>query len=51
MPVADLHIPRGVRSVPGLGFRLIRNVAHFVLQWCMNSTASFQSWCLKRRME
>jgi hypothetical protein len=27
-------------------FRLIRNEPHLVLQWCMNSTGSFQPWCL-----
>ena len=26
--------------------RLIRKVAHFVLQWCMKSTGSFQPWCV-----
>src|SRR5215813_7941841 len=45
---------------PGLGaplpvstsaFRLIRKIAHFVLQWCMNSTGSFQSRCLKSTIE
>ncbi len=31
-------------------FRLIRKTPHLVLQWCMNSTGSFQPWCLKRTM-
>src|ERR1700733_2146770 len=29
-------------------FRLSKKTAHLVLQWCMNSTASFQPWCLNR---
>ena len=32
--------------VSTIDFRLIRKVAHLVLQWCMNSTGSFQPWCL-----
>src|ERR1700686_2047405 len=31
-------------------FRLNRKTPHLVLQWCMNSTGSFQPWCLKRTM-
>src|SRR5258708_10323877 len=31
-------------------FRLKRKTPHLVLQWCMNSTGSFQPWCLKRTM-
>src|SRR5258706_7273702 len=31
-------------------FKLSRTTAHLVLQWCMNSTGSFQPWCLKRMM-
>src|SRR3984957_11363123 len=30
--------------------RLSRKTAHLVLQWCMNSTGSFQPSCLKRTM-
>src|SRR5215471_354850 len=30
--------------------RLSRKTAHLVLQWCMNSTGSFQPACLKRTM-
>ena len=30
-------------------FRLIRKTAHFVLQWCMNSTGSFQPSCRTAR--
>src|SRR5262249_16831550 len=29
-------------------FRLIRKTPHLVLQWCMNSTGSFQPSCLNR---
>ena len=32
-------------------FKLIRKTAHLVLQWCMNSTGSFQPWCLNSTME
>src|SRR3982074_715349 len=34
--------------VSSSNFRLSRKTAHLVLQWCMNSTGSFQPWCLKR---
>src|SRR6185437_3010983 len=31
-------------------FRLSRNTAHLVLQWCMNSTGPFQPACLNSTM-
>src|SRR5882672_5142755 len=31
-------------------FRLSRKTPHLVLQWCMNSTGSFQPRCVKRTM-
>jgi hypothetical protein len=37
-------------QVSSSDFKLIRKIAHLVLQWCMNSTGSFQPWCLNRTM-
>jgi hypothetical protein len=42
--VGGVDVVGGRRTAPGLeqGLRLIRYLAHLVLQWCMNSTGSVQ---------
>ena len=45
---AGLGVPLPVSTS---AFRLIRKTAHFVEQWFMNSTGSFQSACLKSTIE
>ena len=43
-PAAPAHPRRSRRATSGSSGRC----AHLVLQWCMNSTGSFQPWCLNR---